>query len=264
MTQKYINKVRVQIEDVVSQKSLRARAQIVLCVVNRRRIPLPSAIYEFFTDPCEDNAADLGNEKFLAEYIIPESDKCFVDVGASIGDWTFFVAKEGNEVYAFEPSPKAYGILRKKAQTYSNVKLYMYALGDKDVVGRLGLSAFTLSGTMDLEINDLPGGGTIDVPVHKLDSLQLPTVGVIKIDTEGYEIPILQGARKTIQKDKPRIIIEIHKATGKAAETYDEELRRIKIILDDFGYKWIVRHRLIRLSEHQPFVIGFPIIAKKE
>ena len=54
--------------------------------------------------------------------------------------------------------------------------------------------------------------------IRKLDSLRLPEVGVIKIDTEGYETPILQGAKESIQKYNPRLVIEIHKQTGKAPD----------------------------------------------
>lgn len=261
MLPKYFRKARVQIEDIVWHKDLRASSQIVLSVVNRRRIPLPSAIYDFF-NKTGGVSNDMGDENFLAEFMIPEPDKCFVDVGASIGGWTFFVAQKGNEVYAFEPSPKSYNVLIERVKKYPNVHPYPYALGDKDTIGRLGLAAFSLSGTMDKEINGLPRGGTIDITIHKLDSLRLPKVGVIKIDTEGYETPILQGAKETIQNYKPRLIIEVHKETGKASETFSEEVQKIQSILKDFGYTWIVRYRQISLREIQPFIIANPTAKK--
>lgn len=108
---------------------------------------------------------------------------------------------------------------------------------------------------MDEEIN-LPGGGTIDVPVRKLDSIPLPRVGVIKIDTEGYETPVLQGAKETIAKNKPRLIIEVHKGTGKAAKTFSEEQQRIKKVLSDLGYTWTVHYRPLGLHEMQPHLIA--------
>ena len=70
--------------------------------------------------------------------MLPEEGKCLVDIGAKFGEGTVFAAKAGRQVYAFEPSPKAYDILKKRTQKYPNVHVYSYALSDKNSVGRLG------------------------------------------------------------------------------------------------------------------------------
>jgi FkbM family methyltransferase len=180
-----------------------------------------------------------------------------IDIGASVGAWTFNIAKRGFEVYAYEPSPKAYEVLCKRAKKYCNVHAFSYALGDKDTIGRLGYTAFSLSGTMDEEIH-IPGGNTIDIALHKLDSLCITQVGVIKIDTEGYEVPILRGAKDTIQKWKPTLIIEIHQGTGEALKSFSEELNRITSILKEFGYNWWVHYRPNGLRNKQPHVVANP------
>jgi FkbM family methyltransferase len=254
----FTKKIRVQIEDIIVKKGdLRQISHIALTIINRRRIPLPSAIYRHYNTVSEISD-DMGDEGFLLEYIIPEPGKCLVDVGASVGGWTFIVAKKGRVVYAFEPSPKAYQILRQNAAKYPNVHTFAYALGDRDRTGRIGVSAFGLSGEMDAENTNLHGGGTIDIPVHKLDSLCLSDVGVIKIDTEGYETPILQGAKLTIQKYKPCLIIEVHKGTGKASETFSQELQKIKSMLQDFNYSWKIHYRQSGLHDKQHHVIATP------
>jgi FkbM family methyltransferase len=255
---KVFNGLKIQIEDVVWHRSMRGAIVIFLNIINRRRFPLPVAVYEHFTKTDETNEDDLGDEAFLAQYIMPEQDKCLVDVGAATGLWTLFVGKKGRQVYAFEPSPKSYIVLKRKTQAYSNVHAYPYALGDKDSIGRLGLAAFSLSGTMDAEIKGLHKGGTIDIPVRSLDSLGIPNIGIIKIDTEGYETPILKGAKVTIEKNRPRLIIEVHKGTGKAAKTFAEEQQKIEGILKDYGYTWIRHNRQISLREIQPHIIAEP------
>ena len=254
---KVFDKVRVQIDDIVWQRSMRATTRILLNIVYRRGVPLPVAVYRNFTK-IDESTNDLGDEAFLAKYIIPEHNKSFVDVGASVGGWTIFVAKMGVQIYSFEPSPKPFEILKRRTKGNSNVHLYPFALGDKDNVGRLGLAALSLGGAMDAEIKGLHKGGTIDVQVRTLDGLDIPNVGVIKIDTEGYESPILYGAKATIKKARPRLIIEVHKGTGKAAQTFAEELQKIKEILKDFGYTWVVRYRRIGLRDIQPFIIAEP------
>jgi FkbM family methyltransferase len=254
----YIKKAKVQVDAIAFNKlNLRANIMLVLRIINRRRIPLPSAVYGFFNSPGEIGD-DMGSENFLAEYMLPDHGKCFVDVGANVGGWTFIVAKKGFDVHAFEPGPKAFAILKARAKKYPNVHPYPYALGDEDKTTRLGFAAFDSGGIVG-EAVDLPGGGTVSIALRRLDSLHLPEVGVLKIDTEGFEIPILQGAKQTIQRCKPRLIIEVHCQTGKAAQTFEQEKQRIEKILSSLGYCWTVHYRRISLrGEMQPFLIGNP------
>jgi FkbM family methyltransferase len=256
-----VSKFKIQIEDIVWHKSISGTALILLNIIYRRKIPMPVAVYNHFTGYGEKNGEDnVGYEVYIEKYMLPEEGKCLVDIGASVGEWTVFAAKAGRQVYAFEPSPKAFDILKKRTQKYPNVHVYSYALGDKNGVGRLGLAALSLSGTMDVEINGLHKGGTIDIPLRSLDSLDIPNIGIIKIDTEGYETPILQGAKETIEKNKPRLIIEVHKASGKAAKTFPEELQRIRKILKDYNYTWESYCRRISLRDLQPHIVAEPKI----
>ena len=59
-----------------------------------------------------------------------------------------------------------------------------------------------------------------------IDSLKLPKVDFIKIDIEGMEMEALAGARKTLNKHKPMLLVEHMKS--------DEV--RIKAFLEDSGY----------------------------
>ena len=253
------HKARIHIEETVWRKNLRLTVLNFLSIVNRRGIPLPSALYTYFNSPDADpDLEDLADERFLSKYLVPENGKSLVDCGAGLGMWSLFVAEKGNRVYAFEPSPKAYRILVRRTKNYPNIQAFPYALGEKDAVGRLGLVAFSTVGTLDREVKNLHGGETIDIAIRSLDSLSLSEIGVIKIDTEGYEIPILLGAQKTIEREKPRLVIEVHKETGKAARTFKEELERITAVLGNFGYAWIDRYRYVGLHAVQPFVIAYP------
>ena len=50
--------------------------------------------------------------------------------------------------------------------------------------------------------------GAGDVPVVRLDNLNLHDINYIKIDCEGYEYRILQGAEQTIRRCRPVVVIE--------------------------------------------------------
>ncbi len=201
----------------------------------------------------------MGSENFLAPYMLPPQGKSFVDVGANVGCWAFYVAKRGFEVYAFEPGPKAFSQLKERAAKYPNLHPYHVRLRRHRQDRASGVCRFRQGRDAWMKKLICPAEEQLDVAVRKLDSLRLPNVGVIKIDTEGYETPILEGAKETIQKYKPRLVIEVHKQTGKAAQTFEEEKHRIQKILTALGYTWTVHSRQITLhGEQQPFLIGNP------
>jgi FkbM family methyltransferase len=258
MLNRLVDKTKRQIEEIIWHKDPQTIIRIGLSVLNRRKIPLPAAVFNAFNQ-VDQESTDMGDENFLAPYMVPAEGKSFVDVGAATGGWSLYVAQQNRIVHAFEPSPKSFTVLTQRMKKYPNVHLYPYALGDSDSVGRLGLAASSLSGTMDAENKGLPGGGTIDIAVRRLDSLNLSNVGVIKVDTEGYEVPILEGAKSIVQKDRPRLVIEVHCGTGKACGSFREELQRIEGILRGYGYRWTVRSRQISLRDQQPFIIADPM-----
>ncbi len=260
-----INRVKAHIEDFIWQKSLRSRMVLILSFASRRGIPLPLAYLEL-TKPKVDELStnDLGDEGFLASFMIPQQGKCLVDIGASIGGWTLFAAEKGVEVYAFEPSPNAFKVLAKRVAGY-NVHLYPYALGSVDTVETMGFSQYDFGVLMNENHDRRLGAKLVDVVVHSLDSMNLQNVGVIKIDTEGYEIPILKGAKKTIHSNKPLLIIEVHKGTGEALNSFEAELGRIKGLLKEYGYYvWQTHYRPISLKQMQPHIIAKPLPEKQQ
>ena len=68
----------------------------------------------------------------------------------------------------------------------------------------------TLSQVQDFE-DHLP----VEVKTSKLDDLEIENVGFIKIDVEGFELQVIEGARETIERDKPVLVIEIEEAHTK-------------------------------------------------
>jgi FkbM family methyltransferase len=178
--------------------------------------------------------------------MIPLNKGCFVDVGANFGIWTRYVAKMDFKVHAFEPSPQPFKHLAKNAPP--NVYVYNVALGEKEGEGLLNLHDTHGHDGLVKKAKDFTGK-TIKVPIKTLDSFKIKNVGLIKIDTEGYEIPVLLGARKTILRWKPRIIIEVH-------SPYKEQTTIITNMLKKMGYAVIRKHKL---RTYQPMLIGEPV-----
>jgi FkbM family methyltransferase len=122
----------------------------------------------------------------------------------------------GIEVFALEPNPRAFRILRR---VVPKAHLYPYAVGNEDRDG----AGFSLSRSHSHgRLAETPMGPSdeSDGPVRmvRLDSLKFPRVAVIKIDTEGSELSVLEGAAQLIKRDMPRAIIEIHQPFEKQKE----------------------------------------------
>jgi len=177
----------------------------------------------------------------LEEFLDPRKNLVLIDVGAKFGLWTLRLSKRCKNIHAFEPNPETISLLRKSIRKLNNAKIYPYALGDK--TGFAEFFVHKKPGWSGLLKRNLDYEQTIIVPVRTLDSFNFDTIDIIKIDTEGYELPILKGGRKTIEREKPQLYIEIH-----------EEEHKMPIIefLKEVGYKYTLCHVE---SKRQPIII---------
>ena len=137
---------------------------------------------------------------------IPQSDHTVIDVGAHMGFFTVKVAKQVKEVIAFEPDPYNFKFLSMNIEynRLSNVRAFNYALGDRNSnlflrrsygYGRTRLTETNTGYKVRVE--------SLDTTVKELKV----TPNVIKIDTEGYEMKVLEGAKSTLTRCKPKLII---------------------------------------------------------
>jgi FkbM family methyltransferase len=148
-------------------------------------------------------------ELFLVEYLCrPQQDA--IDVGGNIGCYSLFMRKYASRVYSFEPVPwmaeelvRKFGdsvIVRQIALSSSagTAQLHIPMVGDRLVTAMSSLSAAKSSSGQDITIQ-----------AERLDEVYEGQVGLIKIDVEGHEEAVLEGARRTITRCRPRLLIEI-------------------------------------------------------
>lgn len=145
---------------------------------------------------------------------VPEDRrKLAVDGGAHVGSWTFAMAEAGFErVEAFEPAPDTFECLKENADEWrksnrgrrSYIGLNRCALGAE--IGKSGMKDDGKYHGGNTGGRFLNGDGEIDV--RPLDLYNLDDLGFLKLDVEGYELFALRGARGTILKYQPVILIE--------------------------------------------------------
>lgn len=174
---------------------------------------------------------------------IDRAETC-IDIGANIGYMTSIMAKrvgEKGSVYCFEPHPEIYEELSQNIKNWQinngshQIKAQQIALSNKSGAGVLNIplnfkqnrgtatlfSSKEVDGSQDY--NNLSAAYT--VPLSTLDKLieNDRQIGVLKIDVEGHELEVLQGASELIKRDRIRdIIFEEHASYPSAVTLFLE------------------------------------------
>jgi FkbM family methyltransferase len=165
-----------------------------------------------------------------------------LDIGANVGLWSRDFVQSFKRVIAFEPVAVFRECLEHNVQG-KNFEVQPIALGDQDTQGTMIITEDN-SGHSHLDPATM---GTGNVQVVRLDTLNFLDVSYIKIDCEGYEYRILQGAEQTIRRCRPVVVIEQkpHDAYSKqygqfAAVTLLQEWGMIKLdqVRDDWIMGW--------------------------
>jgi FkbM family methyltransferase len=147
----------------------------------------------------------------------------FIDVGSNKGDFSLIAARIMNgegSILAFEPEPRNCIWTRKSIELnrYKNIQLFEIALGEHNETAKLFLGE--KSGWHSL-VPSLPSRnmGVIEVQKRTLDAVleecSTKKVDMMKIDVEGFELMVLNGAYRTlINNPDMTILLDIHPHLG--------------------------------------------------
>ncbi|MPS72678.1 MAG: FkbM family methyltransferase [Chryseobacterium sp.] len=184
-------------------------------------------------------------------------DAVFIDVGANVGAYVYTLEKHLNpeNIFAFEPNQRLYKRLKR---LFPKVNLFSLALSDISTIAEFKIPVINgekihTRGTLQTSIREKNEEKTIlqKVEVKPLDELNLnpPKLDFIKIDVEGNEMQTLRGARKTIEKYKPILMVEMEQrhhnenlwtliseivGWGYSANYLDRGTLQPKILTDEF------------------------------
>jgi FkbM family methyltransferase len=141
---------------------------------------------------------------------------CLIDVGANIGLYTLLLrANSPLPIIAYEPQPHLCDLVRRNVAHNQLENIDVRNIGCGAEQGEVPFRSGT-NGSVALGLNapTSTSNNIIKVPVTTLDEdlAQIPKIALMKIDCEGFELNILQGARKLIERHKPELFIEIHPA----------------------------------------------------
>ena len=156
----------------------------------------------------------------------------FYDIGANVGFFTLVgsrIVGESGRVIAFEPVPSCARSVARNIELngLEQAEIREVAVGASDghatllVVGEASWSHMESARERHRDVR-----AEVDVTVVSIDSLvaagTIPPPDVLKIDTEGAEIDIVEGMRETLTRHGPAIICELHDTNERFAALMDE------------------------------------------
>jgi len=157
---------------------------------------------------------ELGVQRVLTALLRP-GDR-FVDIGTNIGMISLLGARlvsEEGRVDSFEPNPEALQVLKKNIDLNSIEHIVVHPVGLADKNGRMTLRLSSRhSGTATL--GPVPDSETVksfEVEVRVADDILLAEsarIRLIKIDVEGFELNVIRGLKKTLERDRPFLVTE--------------------------------------------------------
>jgi FkbM family methyltransferase len=181
--------------------------------------------------------AKLAGRYGCPDFYDPQVGDVVVDVGSNIGEFSLYVVSKGAQVYAFEPDPSVFACLSHNLRQFPNAIGFQLALWNE----RTTLRFFRAADKADSSFfePDSHVQGVIELEAWRLDDVAeiaaLERIDFLKIDGEGAEPEILQGAAKTLQRTG-RIAIDV------SPERHGESTRDAVIqILEASGFT-IVDH----------------------
>jgi len=162
-----------------------------------------------------------------------------IDVGANIRIMAIVLSRlvgPLGKIYCFEPSGRTFRKLQVTigANNLNNVEAFNLGCGDVEATMNL-FSKGQYSGHSSMLSNDLGSSTQTDaeqVEIVALDTFVLPReqrIDFLKIDVEGYEPAVLRGARKLIEKWRPKIYIEF-------SSDYRQSVSQSVKLLKDYNY----------------------------
>ena len=190
------------------------------------------------------SSAQLPQDRFFAG--VDMSGKVVFDIGAFEGLLTLLFARRARHVVCYEPNPRNCTKLRKNLALngLQNVTVRQYGLGSEPsqatmVWGPAMPGGSTVAGTgMSTTLEHRRGVRHEDIEITTVDielaGTGLPQPDLVKIDVEGYELLVLQGARHLLETKRPQLFLEMH------GETMREKKRNVRAIveyLNTVGYR---------------------------
>ncbi len=181
------------------------------------------------------------------------------DVGANVGDYAseVLLQRPDSQLYCFEPSRKTFELLSERLAQQPNVRLFNFGFGEKEeritLYSDAEASGLASVYSRRLDHLNVKMDRTEEVLLKTLDefccSQNISHVNLVKIDVEGHELKVLEGARELINSQSINLIQFEFGGTDIDSKTFIQDF----FYLLDQSYRIcrIVRDGVVPLGPYQ-------------
>lgn len=172
-------------------------------------------------------------EMELLKYFVKKGDLT-IDVGGNRGIYAYKLWQLGANIEVFEPNPTCIKVLNPWVSTKSGINLHCVGLSNTESkvnlhipIDKNGIEHDASATIENIEFDD---SRELLVSIKTLDSYQFSNVALVKIDVEGHESNVIDGASALLSTSQPVLLIEIEQRHNNVS---------IKIIFKkilEFGY----------------------------
>jgi FkbM family methyltransferase len=229
-----------------------------------------------FRSVCPQSVLNWREERYYAKYgevelhvvrYLCRPDRDAIDIGANNGCYIHFLRKHARRVYAFEPLPwLADDLARKFHSDIEQRKVTIWNMALSNARGTSTLRVPIVDGVLVEGCASVAPEIATKYPRHRDITVRMETlddvytgdytgdVGFIKIDVEGHEEAVLEGARKTIIRCRPRLLVELEESIVPGA------VRRVTEFLAGLGYQgyFIYQRQLLPVDRFDPAIMQNP------
>jgi FkbM family methyltransferase len=205
-------------------------------------INVPKKVFQ--VSGCWDKQENIWDRKLIefANSLLNEGDT-FFDIGSNTGSFSFLNHNKNLKIHCFEPYSVVFDLLQETVD--------LNEFKGTHTLNQFGMSSHKSQVELKIPKYDGTGGSTIserplrfdeyiteNINLNTIDDYvrenDIEKVDLIKIDTEGHELFVLQGGIETLKKFKPKVIMEHHPFNMKQTNTNPEDIIKL---LKDIGYQ---------------------------
>ena len=169
-----------------------------------------------------------------------------IDVGVYRGVYSYEMSKYSEKVHSFEPNPIIFKYIDKNLKKFiKNIHLYNFALSNQNKTINLKIPIRNSNSNKEIfeeyyemgratihNENNFENYENFEIQTKTIDELSFDNkISFIKIDVEGHELEVIEGAKNTIKRDKPVLLVEIEKQYTK------KEVAESINFINSLGYK---------------------------